>query len=153
MTYASLRRFILIFEFALAPFCLCQDAILVRVMDAKTVKPLDGIRVYVHYQSTEANRSIQLLLKTNPNGEARLSLSPSMGSNLHIGIYTEKWNRWRTAAVKFSPQEVEANGVSGKAQCQHIDQSLPVAVRPGEVILLTCREPLFVTLLGPLASQ
>lgn len=142
-----------------AEACAAQDALVVRLVDARTASPLSHQQVWVQFY-LQGSQEIQSIGKTSgSDGTGSFPLPETLPEILYISIGRSEDSAPFSCSGggQFVARELLATGTLGKGNCQLRSSAARLRAKPGELILFAHRHSLWFRvwyhLLAPLERE
>jgi hypothetical protein len=132
-----------------AEVCAAQNALVVRLVDARSAAPLSHQQVWVQFYP-RGSQKIQSMGKTSgSDGAASFQLPAMLPEVLHISLGRAEDSEPFSCAGggQFVAQEVLATGILAPGNCHLSESAARLRGKPGELILFAHRYSLWLRML------
>jgi hypothetical protein len=132
-------------SFLAAEISAAQNAIVVRLVDARSAAPLTHQQVWVQFYPRGSKRTQSIAKTSGSDGTARFPLPETLPETLYISIGRSEDSEPFSCGpgTEFVPQEVLATGILDKGSCQLSASASRLRTKPGELILFAHRHSLW----------
>jgi len=130
--------------------CPAQTVITVRVINAKSAKPLRNRQVWVQFYPQGSQKIQQIGNVSGPDGRADFQLPESPPETIYISLARD--DPFSGGPMEIKMRELLTKGVSAQG-CQLSGSASRLSARPGEAILFARRPPWWFRVLAPLERE